>query len=71
MKHLFRQRDGVFEADTISKVETYTQASNGYPLFQICHLYSICILLNATSFLKNPDVAVAFFAAVEQNCGFA
>ena len=69
MKQLFRQRDGVFEPDT--KVETYTQASNGYPLFQICHLYSTCILQNATSFLKNPDVAVAFFAAVEQNCGFA
>ena len=45
------------------------RASNGYPLFQICHLFCTCILQNC-KIIQNPDLAPAFFAAIEQNRGF-
>ena len=74
MKQLFRQRDGVFEPDTNYKLETYstgiTWISIAPNLSSIQHRH---LTEYARLFLKNPNIAAAlnFFAAVEQNCGFA
>ena len=67
MKQLFWQRDGVFEPET--HVETYTTGIKW--IFIISNLLSVQHMhFTECNIIQNPDLAPAFFAAIEQNRGF-
>ena len=67
MKQLFRQRNGVFEPDT--RVGTYTTGIKWISI--IPNLSSVQHMhFTECKIIQDPDVAPAFFAAIEQNRGF-
>ena len=67
MKQLFWQRDGVFEPET--HVETYTTGIKWISI--ISNLLSVQHMhFTECKIIQDPDVAPAFFAAIEQNRGF-